>query len=508
MIKLSESLSKQVKRVLNIENNDDIFEYEQLASILELDISKGDLQFIEYFKNLESISLTTFPSFSSEDIVYLGNTLNKVKSLKIKEQNALFNLDLSSFTNLRDLCIIHNDNLVHMKGLNKLDRFTFYDNKDYEDIEKLAILIDENRDSLIQLDITYYFDIMRYLNDSYKDIRIIKNIKWVESVGLRKFVVHEYSDAEIESLLENVSYIVSKYVYVTDGDIEKFGTLYNWMINNIGFVNEDDPKDEDVSLVSNVAKVLNYRNGGRLSYAKAFQLILRYAGINSTIVYSMGAYDTIGFFNGQKVYSLLGESDYAILRVKLDDRYYYCDVAWDCMVNKYKFFDKLRLFLFSKDELRIRHKFVGEGNIDNTGSYHGDDCDEVIAFAEARITEADDMFYDIDRMNSYINGVDFNIKVIDKEMDSLKEQIDKTDIDSMDYKILFADLIKLEEEIDEEENNIIKYENQKKGIIDSYSDNLLRRYLNDNDRNKESLAKLKNKGYISQYLYDILEECL
>ena len=336
----------------------------------------------------------------------------------------------------------------------------------------------------------------------------MKSIKWVESVGLRKFIVHEYTEEEIESLIENVSYIVSRYIHVTDGDIEKFGTLYNWVVKNIEFVNEDDPKAENVSLVSNVSKVLNYRKGGRLSFAKAFQLILRYAGINASLVYSMGAFDTIGFFNGQKVYSLLGESDYAILRVMLDGRYYYCDVAWDCMVNKYKFFDKLRLFLFSKDELRIRHKFVGEGNIESTCSYHGDDCDDLLQFSEERIKEIDEIFLDIERLKAYISGAELNIKVIDSEITELKDKLDDINIDSIDYKVLFADLMKLENEMDEEEIKMIKYEKQREGIIDSYSSFLLNKYLNEEDRNIEALKKLRDKRFISKYMFDVLSMCL
>lgn len=508
MIQLSKSLISKINKILNLANDNVLFSESQLELVTELSIAKADLEYVEYFKNVETLEIGMFPSFSSEEIVELGRKLPKVKSLKIKEQNAIFRLNLSSFNNLEELCLIHNDNLVDISGVNKLNRFTFYDNKDYDNIQQLVDYFEKCQISSIQLDITYYFDIMRYLDSVNKNLDVLKKIKWIESVGLRRFVVHEYTDSEIESLVDNVSYIVSRYVHVTDGDIEKFGVLYDWMINNIEFVNEDDPKGENVSLVSNAAKVLNYRKGGRLSFAKAFQLLLRYAGVNSAIVYSMGAFDTIGFFNGQKVYSLLGESDYAILRVVLDGRIYYCDIAWDCMVNKFKFFDKLRLFLFSKDELRIRHKFVGEGNIENTCSYHGDDSDDLLQFAQDRIKEVDDVFLDIERLSAYINGAEFNIKFLETEIADAKQKLETVNMDSVEYKILFSDFIKLEQEMDEEEIKLIKFEKQRDGIVDSYSNFLVSKYLDEKNRNLDSLTALKEKRFMSKYMYELLVKCL
>jgi len=214
------------------------------------------------------------------------------------------------------------------------------------------------------------------LCENDQDKGILDRFTWVESVGLRKYIIHEYTTDEIKSLIQNVTAIVSKYVYVDDGDIERFGILYKWMTSNIEFVNEDDPKNENVETVSNMYKVFNYRKGGRLSFAKAFQLLLSFAGVKSSVVYSLGALESIGYYNGQKVYSLLGTSDYALLRVSIDERYYYCDIAWDSFVSDYKYFDQLRLFLVSKNELKLRHKFVGEGNIEKSYSYHGDDSDD------------------------------------------------------------------------------------------------------------------------------------
>jgi hypothetical protein len=216
--------------------------------------------------------------------------------------------------------LTHNDNLLDVYGLSKVNKLVFYDNKDYKNIQQIVdyLLLDDKKS--LTLDIVYYVDIANILYDLGESSLVLDKISWIESIGLRKYSTYEYSKGEIESIFKYISFIASKYVYKTDSDIEKFTILYTWMINNIKFLNEDDPNGENLNLISNVNKVFSYGRGGRLSFAKAFQLLLSFANIKSSVVYSMGANDVIGFYNDQKVCSLLGESDYAVLRVNLDNR--------------------------------------------------------------------------------------------------------------------------------------------------------------------------------------------
>ena len=58
--------------------------------------------------------------------------------------------------------------------------------------------------------------------------------------------------------------------------------------DNMKFVNEDDPDGENLNLISNVNKVFSYGRGGRLTLAKAFQLLLSFVGIKSSGVHSNG----------------------------------------------------------------------------------------------------------------------------------------------------------------------------------------------------------------------------
>lgn len=513
MKRISGLLSKQLNQILNKDTNNTSFLEEELSTIKSLKISKRDLPYLDYLENVEDLTIDAFPSITNEDVLFIGEKLTKIRSMKIKEQNALFDIDLSLFKNLENLCLIHNDNLSSVSGIGNLKKYTFYNNKDYSNLQQIVDYLVTYENTNITLDITYYIQIVKMLYERKIGLSILEKIIWVETIGLRKYTTYEYTNKEIESLMKHISHIASRYVYVNDSEIEKFAILYNWAINNLRFVNEDDSEGENLSLISNVNKVFSYSNGGRLTLAKAFQMLLSFVGIESSVVYSMGATDVIGYYNGEKVCSLLGESDYAVLRVSLDGKNYYCDIAWDAFINFHGFFDKLRFFLFSKNELKLRHKFVGEGNIESSHSYHGDDCDELLSFANKRVADVNELLDDIERLKPDISGKELNVAITKLKINDLKNEIDDLDMNSSLYKEKMLELTKFEDEIDSLTADIVRFENEREGIVNSYSNLLLRRYLNDDinvdiNKLKEILNKKIKTMEISEYLTSLLELCL
>ncbi len=513
MIELTSSLSRKVNKILGKDFNDNQFTIEELNSVNRISLSRLELEYIDYFKGVILLELDSFPSINNEDIKVIASKLPNLRGLKIKEQNALFDLDLEPIQYLEELCLIHNDNLININGLDKIRRFTFYDNKDFNDIKLVVDFLINNKESTITLDITYYVDIVNILYKLNIDDNLLDRITWVESSGLRKYYNYEYTNAEITDMLKNLSSIVSKYIYSSDSDIQRFGILYYWIINNIKFVNEDDPNGENVSLVKNINKVLNYQKGGRLSFAKAFQMVLSFAGIKSSVVYSLGAIDDIGIANGEKIYSLLGESDYAVLRVTLDNRDYYCDIAWDSVINENNLYDKLRLFLFSKEELKRRHKFIGEANIENTYSYHGDDCDDLLLLASKRIKEVDSLFETIEKLKPQIDSKELNIAIKKYKVKEIKSRLNEIEINSQEYKDFVNEMIDLEETIDSEDIELIKLNKDREGIVKSFGKDIIDRYLSNFSLVEKGellriLAKRLDMRLISQYMYDILVICL
>lgn len=496
MIELSESLSAYVRRELKIDDDRRQFTESELASVSYISMSRDDMPYIPYFRNLSVLSLEHYPSLSGSDLEYIGKTIPSIISLKIKEQNGIYKLDLSPFKNLVELAVIHNDNLIEIKGLKKVKRFTFYDNKEYKDIKQIVDFIKKCPDCMLNLDFLYYIDLKR--NNIAEDV--FNKISWIESLGLRNYYVHEYSQMEINFVMDFIERIVSKYTFVDDTPFEKFAILYVWMIQNVKFINEDDKENVNSVDYNNTYKVLNSRKAGRISFAKTFQMLLEYAGFQSYIVYSYGALDSIGFYEGKKIFSLLGSSDYTLLRLNVDGNSYYSDIAWDSMIDSYKYADALRLFLVSKDELAKRHKIVGEGNVLNSHAYGGDDSADLILFAKDRIAEVDESFGEIEKVDSLIFSLDVEIAVVENILASREMN------NSFKYDGEKEGLTLTIQASKNKKNELLEI---KKNLIKNYSNELIRNYIGKDktkDNYKEALEDLKNNYLISNSLYNILSK--
>lgn len=511
MERISKLMLEQIKDFVPNFSSLESLTDKQKMNINKLSLSKNDLKYLPYFNYLEELDLNAFPSINQDDITLISKC-KTLKKVVIQEQNAIFSLDMSSLDFIDELFLIHNDNLVNVIIPSNLSSFVFYDNKDFRDVFQIIDIIVKNKNCHFTIDIIYCFEIVRTLLNMSDCKDVLKNITWVESVGLRNFKTYEYTTDEIKYLIDYVSYVVSKYIFTTDEDYEKFGILYKWMIDNIHFVNEDDNKNYDRES-NNILEVFKYKVGGRLTFAKAFQFMLSFVDIKSSIVYSLGALDNIGYYNGEQVYSLLGISDYALLRVYLDGKYYYTDIAWDSMVNNYKYFDVLRLFLVSREELKLRHKLVGEANIDKTYSYHGDDSEELIAFAADRIKEVNEILDDIDRENINIDSMLINCKLLYNDLGKFENQLFNIDKNSRKYYDLKRNIEKINKDINIAEADYRRFLKLRENIIKSYTGYLLNHYigtssLDNKDTIKEIIRVKKNNFVISEYMFNLLNECI
>lgn len=505
---LSEELSNKFSNFKSIELLND----KELESVKSLRLSRNDIEYLNYFKNVEELELDIFPSINRDDIEYIASLLPDLKILKIQEQNAIFELDLSPLKKLEELILIHNDNLMKVTIPSNLNMLVFYDNKDFRDIYQIIDLLFKYPNCHFSLDIVYCIKIIRNLLNIENGKELIKNITWVESIGLRKYKTYEYTQEEIKYLIDYINYVVSKYIFVTDEDYEKFGILYKWMIDNIKFINEDE-ETTSMSYANNILEVFKYKTGGRLTFAKAFQFLLSFVDIDSAVVYSLGASETIGYYNGEKVYSLLGTSDYALLRVLLDNKYYYADIAWDSMVKDYKYFEKIKLFLVSREELKLRHKLVGEGNIEKTYSYNEDSALDLISFADTRIREVDEILNDIDRENINIDSAYINSKILYKDLDILSNKLNELDENDSQFRVVNKDISRLKNEIDVVEAQHMRYIQLRENILKSYTGYLLEHYigttlLTNKDVIKEILIVKKNNYVISEYMFNLINDCL
>lgn len=504
MVILSDSISSYLCRKIFYCDDRKEFSKEELDNVKRISLSKNDIESLAYFSNLEELYLDIFPSVNDEDLKRISNLCPNIKVLKVQEQNAIWKLDLRNFSRLESLEVIHNDNLNDIVGMGKLKSFTFYDNKEYDNIKQLVDNLMFDGNAINKIDITYYVYIVRRLVELGKSKELLNSFRWIESVGIRDFKVTEYGIEEVEELFTMLSDIVYKYTFVTDGESEKYGVLYQWMLDNVSFVNEDENVMENVSNFDTVNKVFSYMVGGRLTYAKAFQLLLTVAGVNTKLVYSVGADESIGYYDGKKIYSLLGNSDYALLRVMLDGKIYYCDIAWDCMIKNFIFADSLRMFLISKDELQRRQKFIGEGNIVKSYSYHGDDADDLIMYAKDRIVEVDGVFDEIEKNDSMLLGAQLNYSFVDSELKVSRERLKKYNIESEGYRDISLSIKTSEDLLNNYLEDIHKYEKNNKMILSKYEKFIKDKYYGVDEQQDIDMRLVSYE--ISEYIYGIISE--
>ena len=473
MVILPKELFLRVKNQLNPSFCDDLsFSVidSELKNVKYLNMYKRDLKYIEYFQGIEMIEISSFPSIVDEDLELIFKSLPNLKKVVIKEQNELKSIKFKKANSLIDIRIVSNENLLEINGLSNLSRLktlTLYDNQHIKNKQQIvAFIVEKSGKIRYSLDVNYYKDIQLLCFD--KNV-MFSNSEWVEYVGLRKHSYYAYDKEEITKLAKFINKIVDKYIYKNDSSMEKFVILYKWMIDTISFINEDTLFfKNDLGKLNGIANTFKYLKGGRLSYAKAFQFLLSFAGIKSEIIYSLGASDSIGLFNGQEVHSLLGATDYALVKVYIDNKAYYCDIAWDGSVNKSNCYNELHLFLMDKEELLLRHRIVGEVSVNNTYSLHGDYEDDLLMYAADRIKSVDKFMDKLDAYKSYLDGVSMNIEFLEKEIRDLRLD-DTTEFDDA----LFDD----EDELKEQKDLYEEYLNKRRELILEHKNIICSKYL-------------------------------
>jgi len=498
MVVVSNSLTKEICKILQVsyqERKDKGFTMDELAKIEEININKMDIEYLKYLVNLDTLIVGGFPSIDAEDFELIKKQPIHITKLQIIEQSGLFKIDFKGLNNLNKITIIHNDNLIKIDNIDNVDELIMYDNKEYYDIDFLYKLI--KMDIKCTFDMGYYYAVLRKCQVEKEKIELLDKIKWIECYGLRKYLEREVKKDDRVKLTEYFNENCSKYLYHLDSEYVKFGIMYSWMIKHIKFSNEDE-----LSTYSDITtyKVFDRKKGYRLSYAKGFQMLLSYVGIKAVMVYSVGALDSIGMYNGEKVYSLLGSSDYALLRVNLDDKEYYLDISWDSMMSGLPYYDELRLFLVSKEELKLRHHLIGEANVTNSYSYHGDDSDDLLMYVQDRIKSVDDLFKDLRRVDPDIQGTEMGISLYEGEIKNLKNRLDLLSGESKEYRETLLEIEKIEKNIELEETKLFRFKQQYEGIVKNYSYEIKSNYWFEGlDLNDDYLL-------LSKYLRELLKQ--
>lgn len=509
MIELSSNLTNYINNYLNI--NEKSFDEDVLSNVTKLELAKEDIAFLKFFPNLKSIEFNSFPSINQYDLDNVAMYVPKLKILSLKNQSAIISIDLSMFFYLEELCLVCNDNLINIFNIEKLEYLKYiniYNNKKF-DISNLYKYIKELKYDF-KLDLIYYYSVVQYLIDNNIDISeyFFDKIKFVDCYGYRNIHVKTLKKNELINLINNICDIVSLYCFNDDSDIKKFCVLHKWMLDNIVYINEDVEEHLDYY---GVVDAFIHKKAGRLSYARVFQLLLIFAGINTNLVYSSGVTNLIGKYQNVDLLSFDGKGDYAMVKSNIDGKYYYTDIAWNKRSLEENCYDDLKILLVSKADLLLKHSLVGEGIVDKSFTYNYKAIEDVNEEVKNHIHDVDYMF---DEVLVSDNSIDSAKKIFannNEEVNELKRRINEEEVGTELYNSLVDELISLEKVINSYNSILSKYNEAQKDIIKKYSEFILNNYIgvfeiskiNENIINK---LELKNKYHvISKYLYDLLK---
>ncbi len=464
-----------------------------LDLIKSLSVKKDDIQYLDQIPNLINVSLESFPSVNLDDLLLLNKKVPYLKSLTITEQSALFEVDFSVFPKLSEIRLFRNDNLTKISGIEYIQKLEVLGNRSIMDYDSIYYLL--SRDCELTLDLSFYYIFLKMLYDNKQSVVLLEKVNWIENGGYKKQFQFPYKSYHLSDVTNMIQLICSRYVFKQDSDLVKFSVLYKWYLDNIRFENVSEKNDEEISSYH----VLNYSLGKRVSYANTFCLMLSYVGIDARVVYSIDTLDSIGNFDGQKVYSVLGASDYALIRVVIDGKTYYVDIAWDAYLKEFKKLDFNRIYLCSKEEIKKNHNIIGEGNVINSSSYHGDDADDILERIERRNHNVDVILNEIDADDPSIEGKKVSIEYSRNRISELKEKAIQLDPLSEEYKMIQKDIIHLEVDNKEDVRKLNTFiENKNKAVI-KYTDFIMNSYYTDDYETKYEY------GLLSEYLFDLIK---
>lgn len=397
---LQEELKKNNNRIPNMEYNK--FTKEELSKITKLKIDNSGIKNISeliYCTNLKELEISSkiakkmsnvnskysydpindykFMQIAIKDFSVIEK-LSNLEYLKIENVNTINSLDLSNLKNIYSLDLSNNQNLSNLIGLEELNRLVelklFRNNiKNPIDLEKM---LNQNLND-VQLDFDLYPNLVRtnpniyelmckYKSNGYS-FKFLENLSGITTNDILPIKMNEMHN-KAKEILNN---IIKEYYL----DIEKIVAIYYYLINNVSYDwkrlnasknNENIYSKNGEVTVSGETLKTNYsrRNSSYNAiiegesvcegYTNMMHYLLNMVGIDSrTVSCNMGDNTEYVGYN----------SNHSIIRVKINNDWYYFDPTNDGVNNNIKYFFK------TKEEISKTHKLsMDEILINNVGN--------------------------------------------------------------------------------------------------------------------------------------------
>lgn len=321
------------KRIPSITDESRGVNQDELDNIeyVNLNHNSVDVMYLQYFRNLHTLVIDGFPGTDDRNFAYIARNCPKLTTLVIKGQPKLTKIDLTRFSNLKNISIISNENLVEVVGLekgspfiNQLDKIEFYDNVSYhkeDDLVENLGKMDKKR--TVELDALYYID----ANEDIKGFGAEANsYDWHEKIGFVNQVDLSYSSGEMEVAYNYARSIVDTITKPSDTVEMKIFVIYTWILKNIRI---QDKREKDLN--EGIVNVFKYRVASVPTIAKYFQFLLRVAGIES---YDINVLPRVKFNTTSLGTFKIPSEDYEIVKIPMESGNYYFDIAWDNDIYK------------------------------------------------------------------------------------------------------------------------------------------------------------------------------
>lgn len=364
------------------------FSKEELESIKKLTLENDsfrDISALKYCTNLKDLRIksvnakdffTTVGGISFVDNLkynYEGMTLDiqdysvienleSLEFLEIGYDSNLKKLDVSNLKNLYSLKLYQNENLKEVKGIeeSEIGELTLYRNNLSHSIDMEKIIEDRYCD--FKLDFDMYPEIKKNFPNILEKIDKYKmslSVNWLEN--LSNLRTNELNTYRIDIMNEKAKEILEEVVGDGYTDIEKISAIYAYIIQNVkydhemldaahGIEHEEYKKTMNI-LSEKMETYLDRRQSSYNAILKNKSVCEGYSNMMHYLLSSVGVESkTVSCSNDVRKKFVGRDSNHSVIRVKLEDDWYYFDPTWDAGKST------LTNFMKTKEDFEKNHR--------------------------------------------------------------------------------------------------------------------------------------------------------
>lgn len=413
-LNLASILEKTLKRSGN--RNPDLdyktFTLEELETITELNLENAffqDIGALKYCTNLRNLSIISVnaKNIDTKQAISIGDFEKDYKAKKndIKDYSVI-----SELTNLESLAICYNDNLKYLdiSKLTKLSNLNLNNNPNFTDLKGIekATKLDElilYRNGILQpfniqsltenlCDLKLDFDMYPILKRENPDIdKVIYEsgkeggtCKWIENIS--NIRTNEISIFQISEMDKKAQEILQEIIFPGYRDIEKITAIYAYIVQNVRYDHEalaaaNGEKNATYEEAKNnrlkrIDEILDKKQSSYNAILKGKSVCEGYTNMMHYLLNSVGIKSQVISCSSDLNNELVGQnSSHAVIKVAVDDNWYYFDPTWDAQKPV------LKNFMKTKDEFSTNHKLsLSEIDVKSpeTKAYTREELDQIL----------------------------------------------------------------------------------------------------------------------------------